>query len=57
MEPTRSPTSYRSSDLARFDASFFFLGLLNNVLYVVILSAALDLVPADVPKVGHSASA
>lgn len=34
-----------------FAASFFLLGLLNNVLYVVILSAALDLVAASTPKV------
>ncbi|KAG8814216.1 battenin CLN3 protein, partial [Serendipita sp. 400] len=30
-------------------ASFFLLGLVNNVLYVIILSAALDLV-SSVPK-------
>ncbi len=35
---------------ARLAASFFLFGLLNNVLYVIILSAALDLVPASVPK-------
>ena len=34
----------------RFNLSFFGLGLLNNAPYVVILSAALDLVAADVPK-------
>ncbi|SCV72400.1 BQ2448_3937 [Microbotryum intermedium] len=35
----------------RFGASFFCFGLLNNVLYVVILSAALDLVgKATTPK-------
>ncbi|BEJ15757.1 hypothetical protein CspHIS471_0503620 [Cutaneotrichosporon sp. HIS471] len=31
-------------------AAFMIFGLLNNVLYVVILSAALDLVPATTPK-------
>jgi hypothetical protein len=31
-------------------ASFFFFGLINNVLYVIILSAALDLVPPNTPK-------
>lgn len=37
-----------------FGASFFLEGLLNNVLYVVILSAALDLVnSAETPKVRH----
>lgn len=30
--------------------AFFLFGLLNNVLYVIILSAALDLVPPDTPK-------
>lgn len=36
----------------RFALAFFVLGLINNVLYVVILSAALDLVnAASTPKV------
>ncbi|KAG0148798.1 hypothetical protein CROQUDRAFT_74956 [Cronartium quercuum f. sp. fusiforme G11] len=39
----------RKYDNVSFSASFFLFGLLNNVLYVIILSAALDLVPADVP--------
>ena len=30
--------------------SFFLFGLINNVLYVIILSAALDLVPPNTPK-------
>ncbi|RDB28182.1 Protein BTN1 [Hypsizygus marmoreus] len=30
--------------------SFFLFGLINNVLYVIILSAALDLVPPETPK-------
>ncbi|KAG8875582.1 battenin CLN3 protein [Tulasnella sp. 331] len=30
--------------------SFFIFGLINNILYVVILSAALDLVPPSTPK-------
>lgn len=34
----------------RLWTSFFIFGLLNNVLYVIILSAALDLVPASTPK-------
>lgn len=34
----------------RLWTSFFCFGLLNNVLYVIILSAALDLVPASTPK-------
>ncbi|PLW21284.1 hypothetical protein PCANC_05062 [Puccinia coronata f. sp. avenae] len=33
----------------RFSLALFLFGLLNNVLYVIILSAALDLVPSDVP--------
>lgn len=34
----------------RLFAAFMTFGLLNNVLYVIILSAALDLVPATTPK-------
>ncbi|KGB75781.2 protein BTN1 [Cryptococcus deuterogattii R265] len=34
----------------RVFAAFMIFGLLNNVLYVIILSAALDLVSADTPK-------
>ncbi|KAL1966135.1 hypothetical protein VTN77DRAFT_4883 [Rasamsonia byssochlamydoides] len=34
----------------RVCAAFWFLGLINNVLYVIILSAALDLVGPDFPK-------
>ncbi|GLB39925.1 putative CLN3 protein [Lyophyllum shimeji] len=34
----------------RLGLSFFLFGLINNVLYVIILSAALDLVPPDTPK-------
>ncbi|KAJ9094478.1 hypothetical protein QFC21_006017 [Naganishia friedmannii] len=33
----------------RLAASFFLFGVLNNILYVLILSAALDLVPATTP--------
>ncbi|WVF65413.1 protein BTN1 [Kwoniella sp. CBS 6097] len=34
----------------RLFAAFMIFGLLNNVLYVIILSAALDLVPSTTPK-------
>ncbi|KAJ7093914.1 batten's disease protein Cln3 [Mycena belliarum] len=34
----------------RLGSSFFLFGLINNVLYVIILSAALDLVPPATPK-------
>ncbi|KAG9034439.1 battenin CLN3 protein [Tulasnella sp. JGI-2019a] len=34
----------------RLGISFFLFGLINNILYVVILSAALDLVPPSTPK-------
>ncbi|ORY33130.1 batten's disease protein Cln3 [Naematelia encephala] len=34
----------------RLFVAFLIFGLLNNVLYVIILSAALDLVPASTPK-------
>ncbi|KAH9931511.1 CLN3 protein-domain-containing protein [Fomitopsis serialis] len=36
--------------LRHLGLSFFFFGLINNVLYVIILSAALDLVPPSTPK-------
>ncbi|KAL0946243.1 hypothetical protein HGRIS_012500 [Hohenbuehelia grisea] len=36
--------------LRRLSAAFFLFGLINNVLYVIILSAALDLVPPSTPK-------
>ncbi|KAK9465800.1 batten's disease protein Cln3 [Lipomyces arxii] len=35
---------------SRLFASFWIYGLINNVLYVIILTAAVDLVGADVPK-------
>jgi battenin len=34
----------------KLGTSFFLFGLINNVLYVIILSAALDLVPPSTPK-------
>ncbi|GAA96738.1 uncharacterized protein L969DRAFT_90665 [Mixia osmundae IAM 14324] len=36
-------------DLLKLNTAFFLLGLENNALYVVILSAAQDLLPTDVP--------
>ncbi|PPQ92197.1 hypothetical protein CVT25_008971 [Psilocybe cyanescens] len=36
--------------LRKLGLSFFLFGLINNVLYVIILSAALDLVPPATPK-------
>ncbi|KAJ7120975.1 batten's disease protein Cln3 [Mycena epipterygia] len=36
--------------MLRLGFSFFLFGLINNVLYVIILSAALDLVPPSTPK-------
>ncbi|KAK9377834.1 batten's disease protein Cln3, partial [Lipomyces chichibuensis] len=45
-QPLPPTTSSRS----RLFAAFWIYGLINNVLYVIILSAALDLVGADVPK-------
>ncbi|KAF8119306.1 batten's disease protein Cln3 [Boletus edulis] len=36
--------------LLKLGISFFLFGLINNVLYVIILSAALDLVPPSTPK-------
>lgn len=43
--PMSLPTTISSSSLSyKFNSSFFLFGLVNNVIYVVILSAALDLV-------------
>ncbi|KAJ6591212.1 batten's disease protein Cln3 [Mycena vulgaris] len=36
--------------MLKLGSSFFLFGLINNVLYVIILSAALDLVPPSTPK-------
>jgi len=36
--------------ITKLALSFFLFGLINNVLYVIILSAALDLVPPSTPK-------
>ncbi|GAA5954886.1 hypothetical protein JCM3765_007802 [Sporobolomyces pararoseus] len=48
--PSSSSTSMISTSIA-FSSAFFLFGTLNNVLYVVILSAALDLVDkATTPK-------
>ncbi|ORY18676.1 protein btn1 [Clohesyomyces aquaticus] len=55
--PAASWAVYKGRLKAVFDgaeprvcAAFWLFGLINNVLYVVILSAALDLVGPDVPK-------
>ncbi|KAJ4318617.1 battenin CLN3 protein [Neodidymelliopsis sp. IMI 364377] len=55
--PGASWAVYRARLKAVFDgadprvcAAFWLFGLINNVLYVIILSAALDLVGANVPK-------
>ncbi|KAN0129210.1 batten's disease protein Cln3 [Lactarius tabidus] len=42
--------SRQQRSLRRLSLSFFLFGLINNVLYVIILSAALDLVPPSTPK-------
>ncbi len=48
MWKTRSPQTIHRL----FSLSFFLFGTLNNIIYVVILSAALDLVDkAETPKV------
>ncbi|KAF9515000.1 hypothetical protein BS47DRAFT_1328482 [Hydnum rufescens UP504] len=43
-------TSSPLSSLWQLRLSFFLFGTINNVLYVIILSAALDLVPQGTPK-------
>ncbi|KIJ63587.1 hypothetical protein HYDPIDRAFT_40996 [Hydnomerulius pinastri MD-312] len=45
-----APERGRKRKLLKLGLSFFLFGLINNVLYVIILSAALDLVPPSTPK-------
>lgn len=40
----------RTENISKLFASFFIFGLVNNVLYVIILTAAHDLVPPTTPK-------
>ncbi|PLW44227.1 hypothetical protein PCASD_03823 [Puccinia coronata f. sp. avenae] len=49
LSPIHKPVPLKSTTHIRFSLALFLFGLLNNVLYVIILSAALDLVPSDVP--------
>ncbi|OAX37129.1 batten disease protein Cln3 [Rhizopogon vinicolor AM-OR11-026] len=44
------PSTGKDCSLLKLGVSFFLFGLINNVLYVIILSAALDLVPPSTPK-------
>ncbi|KAK9473573.1 batten's disease protein Cln3 [Dipodascopsis tothii] len=44
------PASVPGKERTRLFAAFWIFGLINNVLYVIILSAALDLVGPTVPK-------
>ncbi|KAF8311520.1 batten's disease protein Cln3 [Cantharellus anzutake] len=48
-EESAPPSLFRSLVL-RLRICFFLFGTINNVLYVIILSAALDLVPTGTPK-------
>ncbi|ORX39157.1 batten's disease protein Cln3 [Kockovaella imperatae] len=45
-----APSAWQRAAWTRLFVSFMTFGLLNNVLYVIILSAALDLVPSTTPK-------
>ncbi|OWZ63966.1 protein BTN1 [Cryptococcus neoformans] len=49
LDELQMPTGSKHANKRLFVA-FMIFGLLNNVLYVIILSAALDLVSADTPK-------
>lgn len=52
-KPSKSPYETMSApawDKLRVCTGFWLLGLINNVLYVIILSAALDLVGPNIPK-------
>lgn len=48
--PSSCPVQQQSMLLSRTFVSFFLFGLINNVLYVVILTAAHDLVSPTTPK-------
>ncbi|KZO94679.1 batten disease protein Cln3 [Calocera viscosa TUFC12733] len=48
--PSPSPATRSRHARLRLSLSFWLFGLINNVLYVIILSAALDLVPPNTPK-------
>jgi len=48
--PQPEPQQGAPRSLLKLRLSFFLFGLINNVLYVIILSAALDLVPPSTPK-------
>ncbi|KAF9238938.1 batten's disease protein Cln3 [Melanogaster broomeanus] len=50
LEDTTRKTEGWKKKLRKLGLSFFLFGLINNVLYVIILSAALDLVPPSTPK-------
>ncbi|KIL68388.1 hypothetical protein M378DRAFT_8473 [Amanita muscaria Koide BX008] len=53
LEPLQDPTAAKKrqqKQSRKLGISFFLFGLVNNVLYVIILSAALDLVPPSTPK-------
>ncbi|KAJ7846437.1 batten's disease protein Cln3, partial [Mycena olivaceomarginata] len=50
LDGTDSVAKGDRSLMLKLGVSFFLFGLINNVLYVIILSAALDLVPPSTPK-------
>ncbi|KAI0353972.1 batten's disease protein Cln3 [Trametes cingulata] len=50
VDTTATKDSEARKLMLRLGLSFFLFGLINNVLYVIILSAALDLVPPSTPK-------
>lgn len=49
LDPTKPVSHLGKQDLFRLSAAFLVLGLINNTPYVVILSAAQDLVPSNLP--------
>lgn len=48
MDPPKTASSLDKRELFRLSAAFLVLGLINNTPYVVVLSAAQDLVPRDI---------
>ncbi|KAH7882994.1 batten's disease protein Cln3 [Phlebopus sp. FC_14] len=50
LQDMAGQTKGQKRKLFELGLSFFLFGLINNVLYVIILSAALDLVPPSTPK-------
>jgi battenin len=50
LQDEEAVNKHQKEQIRKLGMSFFLFGLINNVLFVIILSAALDLVPPSTPK-------